>query len=148
VANGAKLMTIFGTILKNILIRKPACPYRKPGNWVPGWRIYKVIFKKVSLNKNLWRVGGILFLTQTGQSGYNELNLYVWKISSNQFYSSRHYFLCFGAIANILARTLLKDLKSRDILGINFFNHGHNSGLGFAVVLLFQPQSWPSAWLC
>lgn len=26
----------------------------------------------------------------------------------------------FGAIANILARTLLKDLKSKDILGINF----------------------------
>ncbi len=31
---------------------------------------------------------------------------------------------CFGAIATILARTLLKDLKSKDILGINFFTMG------------------------
>lgn len=30
----------------------------------------------------------------------------------------------FGAVANILARTLLKDLKSRDILGINFLTMG------------------------
>jgi drug/metabolite transporter (DMT)-like permease len=30
----------------------------------------------------------------------------------------------FGSIANILARTLLKDLKSKDILGINFLTMG------------------------
>lgn len=30
----------------------------------------------------------------------------------------------FGGIANILARTLLKDLKARDILGINFLTMG------------------------
>lgn len=38
----------------------------------------------------------------------------------------------FGSIANILARTLLKDLKSQDILGINFLTMG-------ATLLLLSP---------
>ncbi len=38
----------------------------------------------------------------------------------------------FAAIANLLARTILKDLKTRDILAINFFTMG-------AVLLLLSP---------
>jgi drug/metabolite transporter (DMT)-like permease len=38
----------------------------------------------------------------------------------------------FAAVANILARTLLKDLKARDILAINFFTMG-------ATLLLISP---------
>lgn len=38
----------------------------------------------------------------------------------------------FAAIANILARTILKDLKTRDVLAINFFTMG-------AVLLILSP---------
>ncbi|PIN80499.1 hypothetical protein COV16_00855 [Candidatus Woesearchaeota archaeon CG10_big_fil_rev_8_21_14_0_10_34_8] len=39
----------------------------------------------------------------------------------------------FGAIANILARTLLKEIKSRDILGINFL-------IMTATLVIFSPK--------
>jgi len=46
----------------------------------------------------------------------------------------------FGAIANILARTLLKDLKSRDILGINFLTMGITLVLVSPWFYYFQPS--------
>ncbi|MEK7583213.1 MAG: DMT family transporter [Patescibacteria group bacterium] len=46
----------------------------------------------------------------------------------------------FSAIANILARTLLKDIKSKDILGINFLTMGATLVLISPLFYSFQPS--------